>query len=72
MHFSLHSFIDAATELHRNDIQIQREVSKARENIKKDLNHFEAVVKSMSKEMELVEQDLAKQKSREGQSSAKK
>lgn len=57
------SFINTATELHHDDLQLQNEISKTRKCLEKYPNLYEAILKSMPRKLENAEKDLAKQKS---------
>lgn len=60
LHFVYQS---TATELHRDDTQLQNEITRTRQCMETYPNLYEAMLKSMAPELGVVEKDLSELKS---------
>lgn len=65
------SFIDIATELYRDDLNLQTNIAKTRENVEKYPYLCEALLRSEPDEIEKAEKKLAEKKSEDEQNSTK-
>lgn len=64
-------FVNKATEVHRDDLELQQDISCTQSEMEKYPALYEAFLNGMPKQIEAAEKDLAKQKSEKEQTDRK-